>query len=411
MSIPPILEGPSEEIPSLEVREEVAERSSPTGALWVAAGLLTGMALSGLWLGLAALAALLSAPMPPPGLLLLGLLMGIGLFQEGIRITRGIPDALLPVPTPAAQVRMLSFLLILIGCGAVVERLAPDLPIVLLPLHAGIAVLGPLWWFNLLRQRLAASWSRRRTWWGLGLGGLAAPGLALLLEGVALVGLGLGLLIARLVVEGPDFIRRWFPMGFPPGAPPVVPTERLLGDPWVWAALLIGGAGLVPLIEELVKPLPAFLRARAPTAEGILYGALGGAGFAIAENLLNWTLGAPWALTALGRLGASALHVFNSALMGWAWGMLRQGRPGAGLGAYLLVVLLHSLWNAGALLLGIGFLTPLPDRVRVLIAPPVLIGMGAVGLAVLIGLGWALPALAGGEDPVEPSAWGSSQGG
>ncbi|WP_448591415.1 PrsW family glutamic-type intramembrane protease [Thermoflexus hugenholtzii] len=411
MSIPPILEGPSEEIPSLEVREEVAERSSPTGALWVAAGLLTGMALSGLWLGLAALAALLSAPMPPPGLLLLGLLMGIGLFQEGIRITRGIPDALLPVPTLAAQVRMLSFLLILIGCGAVVERLAPDLPIVLLPLHAGIAVLGPLWWFNLLRQRLAASWSRRRTWWGLGLGGLAAPGLALLLEGVALVGLGLGLLIARLVVEGPDFIRRWFPMGFPPGAPPVVPTERLLGDPWVWAALLIGGAGLVPLIEELVKPLPAFLRARAPTAEGILYGALGGAGFAIAENLLNWTLGAPWALTALGRLGASALHVFNSALMGWAWGMLRQGRPGAGLGAYLLVVLLHSLWNAGALLLGIGFLTPLPDRVRVLIAPPVLIGMGAVGLAVLIGLGWALPALAGGEDPVEPSAWGSSQGG
>jgi hypothetical protein len=411
MGIPPIPEDPSERYHSAEAREEVAERSSPTGALWVAAGLLTGVALGGLWLGLAALAALLSAPMPPPGLLLLGLLMGIGLFQEGLRITRGIPDALLPVPTLAAQVRMLSFLLILIGCGAVVERLAPDLPIVLLPLHAGIAVLGPLWWFNLLRQRLAASWSRRRTWWGLGLGGLAAPGLALLLEGMALVGLGLGLLIARLVVEGPDFIRRWFPMGFPPGAPPVVPTERLLGDPWVWAALLIGGAGLVPLIEEAVKPLPAFLRARAPTAEGILYGALGGTGFAIAENLLNWTLGAPWALTALGRLGASALHVFNSALMGWAWGMLRQGRPGAGLGAYLLVVLLHSLWNAGALLLGIGFLTPLPDRVRVLIAPPVLIGMGAVGLAVLIGLGWALPALAGGEDPVEPSAGGSSQGG
>ncbi len=411
MSILPIPEGPSEEIPSAEAREEVAERPSPTGALWVAAGLLTGVALGGLWLGLAALAALLGAPMPPPGLLLLGLLMGIGLFQEGIRITRGIPDALLPIPTRAAQVRMLAFLLILIGCGAVVERLAPDLPLVLLPLHAGIAVLGPLWWFNLLRQRLAASWSRRRTWWGLGLGGLAAPGLALLLEGVALVGLGLGLLMARLVVEGPDFIRRWFPMGFPSGAPPVVPTERLLGDPWVWAALLIGGAGLVPLIEEAVKPLPAFLRARAPTAEGILYGALGGAGFAIAENLLNWTLGAPWALTALGRLGASALHVFNSALMGWAWGMLRQGRPGAGLGAYLLVVLLHSLWNAGALLLGIGFLTPLPDRVRVLIAPPVLIGMGAVGLAVLIGLGWALPALAGGEDPVEPSAGGSSQGG
>jgi hypothetical protein len=411
MSILPIPEGPSEEIPSLEVREEVAERSSPTGALWVAAGLLTGVALGGLWLGLAALAALLSAPMPPPGLLLLGLLMGIGLFQEGIRITRGIPDALLPVPTLAAQVRMLSFLLILIGCGAVVERLAPDLPLVLLPLHAGIAVLGPLWWFNLLRQRLAVPWSRRRTWWGLGLGGLAAPALALLLEGMMLVGLGLGLLIARLVIEGPDFIRRWFPMGFSPGAPPVVNPERLFSDPWVWAGLLIGGAGLVPLIEEAVKPLPAFLRARAPTAEGILYGALGGAGFAIAENLLNWTLGAPWALTALGRLGASALHVFNSALMGWAWGMLRQGRPGAGLGAYLLVVLLHSLWNAGALLLGIGFLAPLPDQIRILSALPLLIGMGAVGLAVLIGLGWALPALAGGEDPVEPSAGGSSQGG
>jgi hypothetical protein len=411
MTIAPIPEGASEEIPSLEARKEVTERSSPTGLLWMAAGLLTGVALSGLWLGLAALAAPLAAPAPPPGILLLGLLMGVGLFQEGRRINRGMPDIPLPAPTGSAQAWAFALLLLLAGGGAVVGQLAPAAPWLTLPFHAGIAVLGPLWWFNLLRQRLSSPWSRRRTWWGLGLGSLAAPALVLFLEGIALAGLGLGLLVARLVVEGPDFVRRWFPTGLPPGTPPVVYLERLLEDPWIWVALLIGGAGLVPLIEEAVKPLPAFLRPRVSTADRILYGALGGAGFAIAENLLVWTPGAPWVLIALGRLAVSALHIFNSALMGWAWEMLRRGRPLGGLGAYLLVVLVHGLWNAGALLLGIGSLDPFPDQVRVLAAFPVLIGMGAVGLAVLLGLGWALPALAGGEDPVELSAGGSSRGG
>ncbi|MFN3928214.1 MAG: PrsW family glutamic-type intramembrane protease [Thermoflexus sp.] len=378
--------------------EESAEGVRHTGLLWMGAGAFAGGVLISLWLGLAVLAAKFQLPAPPPGLLALGLLVGGGLFQEGLRIARGEPDVSLLGAEAWALRRTLIFLLILVGCGAIAEALAPGLPLLILPFHIGVAALGPLWWFNLLRWRLHAPWTRREGWWGLGLGSLLVPALALFLEGIAIALLAFGFLIIRMIVEGPGFLEQWLSWAFPPEKLPELP-ERLTADPWVWIGVLIGAALLVPLIEEILKPLPAVLRIRdpqAPRTQAILYGALGGAGFALAENLLSWQLGTPWALMATGRLGATALHVFNGGLMGWAWSGLRQGRFLESTGAYLFAWLLHGLWNAGAIALSGALLAPLSEEARALVLPPALISMGIAMLMVLGGL-WQAWSMLGDE--------------
>lgn len=372
----------------------MAEAKQRAGLLGMGAGALAGGALISLWIGLAALAALSALPAPPPGWLALGLWMGGGLFREGWRMTRGEPDAPLPGVEAGALGRTFILLALLIGCGAAAERWAPGLPWLILPFQIAVAVLGPLGWFNLLRWRLRAPCSRRTQWWGLGLGGLLAPALALLPEGIALGGLALGLLILRVVLEGPGFLSRWLSGGLPPRG--LMLAESLWADPWIWMGILIGVVLLVPFIEEALKPIPAILRARDPRtlpSELILYGALGGAGFALAENLLNWPLGGMWAPTAVGRLGATALHVFNGGLMGWAWSSLRRGHALEAVGAYLLAGLLHGLWNAGAVTVNGAWIALLPVEARALILPPALLGMGIVLLTVIGGLWWALPML------------------
>ncbi len=376
------------------LRPSVSEAERRAGLLWMGAGVLAGGLLISLWTGLAALAALFALPAPPPGWLVLGLLMGGGLFREGWRMTQGEPDAPLPGAEASALGRTFILLMILIGCGAVAERWAPHLPLFILPFQIAVAVLGPLAWFNLLRWRLRAPCSRRTGWWGLSLGSLLTPALALVPEGLTLGGLALGLVILRVILEGPGFLTRWLPGGFPP--PERLLSESLLADPWIWVGILIGTVLLVPFIEEALKPLPAILRVRDPRlspSEMILYGALGGAGFALAENLLNGSLGGMWAPTAVGRLGATALHVWNGGLMGWAWGGLRRGRVLEAIGAYLLAGLLHGLWNAGAVALGGALAAPLSVEARALILPPALAGMGIAMLMVIGGLWWALPML------------------
>lgn len=396
--------------PSLESSElvfspgmkEVPAALRRAGVLWMAAGALAGGLLVSLGIGLTVLAAVFRMPPPAPGLLVLGLLVGGGLFREGLRMARGEPDAPLSEAHPRALVRTLALIGVLIGSGAAAEALAPELSLLILPFHIGVAVLGPWGWFNFLRWRLGLPWSRRAGWWGVGLGSLLVPALALFFEGIAVLMLTLGLVFVRLIVEGPAFLEQWIPRSLPPE----VPSEeflrgwmgRLTADPWVWIGILIGAAVVVPAIEEAWKALPAALRIRERgEASGslILYGAAGGAGFALAENLLNWGWGIPWAPTAIGRLGATALHVFNGGWMGWAWSRIRQGHLAAGVGAYFAAWLLHGLWNAGAVALGGLSLAPLPSGARVLLVLSALCSLGlTMGMAVG-GLGWLLPALGG----------------
>jgi hypothetical protein len=106
-----------------------------------------------------------------------------------------------------------------------------------------------------------------------------------------------------------------------------------------------------------------------------------GSGFAIAEGLFNSAASWPfWAVIALLRVGATAMHISTAGVtgLGWAWTLMRR-RPGSILAAYLASVTLHGLWNGLTVLMLISSLW--------IMAEPGAAGpMAAAGLGVAIGL-------------------------
>ncbi|NPV85485.1 MAG: PrsW family intramembrane metalloprotease [Anaerolineae bacterium] len=131
-----------------------------------------------------------------------------------------------------------------------------------------------------------------------------------------------------------------------------------LQQPGVLFAILAIGAGLVPVIEELLKPLalwPLIHRIKSPQ-EGFRVGILCGAAFALFESMgiMTTTAMGNWAMLAIARAGTGLLHIVTTGLVGWglasAWQREQYLRLGS---AFLLAVVLHSVWNIFGLLIGL----------------------------------------------------------
>jgi len=166
-----------------------------------------------------------------------------------------------------------------------------------------------------------------------------------------------------------------------------------LARPLVVFSVFTFMAVLVPLIEELIKPIGVWLLAgRLLTpAEGFATGVLSGAGFALAESLALASQAQDWAYVIFARMGTSAIHILAAGLTGWALvSALRQGRY-LRLGVtYLGAVLLHGLWNALTILtVSADLVGPLGHAGLTWLAPASQLapyGLTALGLAALFGL-------------------------
>lgn len=162
----------------------------------------------------------------------------------------------------------------------------------------------------------------------------------------------------------------------------------LLTRPGVIAVALIYFALIVPLVEELIKPLGVWLfanRLRSP-AQGFALGALSGAGYALIESLGVSAQTADWASLLLSRIGTGILHITASALMGGAIVFaVRERRYFRLFRTYLASVSLHGLWNALAILYTFSTLTEFTGRQGFLagIQLPVSIGMGLLAVVML----------------------------
>ena len=124
------------------------------------------------------------------------------------------------------------------------------------------------------------------------------------------------------------------------------------------AGVLAFMAGIVPVVEELLKPAALWLLAgkRMTPAQGFVGGLLCGGVFALMETLGN--LSAPaeelWLVLVATRAGTGLLHMTASGLVGWGLASaLGQGRYLRLVGAFFSASLLHSLWNVAALAMGI----------------------------------------------------------
>jgi len=118
-------------------------------------------------------------------------------------------------------------------------------------------------------------------------------------------------------------------------------------------------SGIIPLIEEIMKPIALWSLAgrKISPQEGFVGGLLCGAGFAIMENLLYFQIvvtSEEWLFVSLGRIGTAVLHMLASGLIGW--GLARTWCEGK----WLLLIattlgsfFLHGIWNAFALFSGV----------------------------------------------------------
>jgi hypothetical protein len=113
-------------------------------------------------------------------------------------------------------------------------------------------------------------------------------------------------------------------------------------------------AGLIPIIEEIVKQIPVWLLAwhKLSPRAGLLVGALGGAGFALTESLMTITAlsgSEQWLYQIIGRSGAGLMHICTGAIGGWGLTSAMQGKIYTkALLAYLVTIFIHGVWNATA---------------------------------------------------------------
>lgn len=193
-----------------------------------------------------------------------------------------------------------------------------------------------------------AGLSRLRAWGHFMSGAWLSVGLAIVAEVIVVVILAI-IIFAVLASVDPaqaqELIRllRSARNGFDEQA-----LTGLLLRPWVIVTAYLVVSLLIPMIEEALKPIGVVIligQKPAPAA-AFMGGLLGGLGFAVLESLSNLVnIQDPWIVLVVARLGTLVMHGFTSALVGWGWGQLAQGKPLRLLLAYFGAVTLHGLWN------------------------------------------------------------------
>ena len=237
--------------------------------------------------------------------------------------------------------------------------------LVLPPLQV-LAVAIPLWWFVEVGRSRLPQGSAQRGWGVFTLGMVMGPTLAIIAEIVLIV--ALIIVFAIWVSTQPALVSELMQLaeglrGLDPQSPRVMEMlTPYLERPGVVAALAAVTAGLVPLLEELVKPLPVLALAlwrKIPPVEGFAAGLVSGAAFGLIESLgmaVNLQ-GSDWAPVLATRVGTGLLHIVTTGLVGWGIASaLRERRWLRLLLTFAAAVILHGLWNLMAVLVGVSTL-------------------------------------------------------
>jgi RsiW-degrading membrane proteinase PrsW (M82 family) len=177
--------------------------------------------------------------------------------------------------------------------------------------------------------------------------------------------------------------------------------------PGVIVTALFYVAFLIPLIEELFKPLAVWLFARSieTPAQGFALGLISGAAFALIESLNAGADGSSsWSMVVSVRAGTSLLHITASGLVGWGIvSAFREKKILRLLGAYLCSVTIHGIWNACAVAAGVSAVAGTLGKPEWLftIAPAAVCGMVVLGLGMFVVLIAANQRLRTSNDPAK----------
>lgn len=256
------------------------------------------------------------------------------------------------------------------------------------PLVLAVTVL-PLWWYIEIGRRGLSLTSPAQGWGVISFSLMVTVQVILVLE---LVVLGVALLIAGAYISSqPEFASQLAELQRMLANDNVDPQaivdlfNGLAQRPGVIFGLLVLAAGVVPLIEELFKPLAVWLLAgdRLTPAQGFYAGMLSGACFALWENLTALSASGDGSGTTIviARVGTGLLHIVTAGLVSWGMTSFWQSRRywGRMIGMYILAVAMHGLWNASGVLTGVAPMLQFP-----LEAAPLTQAVETGGIVVLV---------------------------
>lgn len=266
----------------------------------------------------------------------------------------------------------------------------------LLPPIQILSVALPLFFlFELGRSKLTADGSQRS--WGLVSFGLVITQPVVMVVEVILIGMA-GVFMLLWVSTQPELMDELIRLGQRLMNTQMDPTflERVMVSyfqrPKVIYAILAVGAGLVPIVEELLKPLAiwVFFGRRFSPSEGFVMGLAAGGTFALLESLgmLASSVDVSLVGVVIGRLGTGLLHITTTALVGWGLGIAWECGKYLKLGVtFFLAISLHGIWNLFGLLVGLA--PYLPEQSLALrlgtIAPLALTVLAMTLLLIMIG--------------------------
>lgn len=340
------------------------------------------------------------------GLVALGLGIGVPLVLQGWTGWRENPSR--PFNPPRAWWLWLALgptFVLLVALGVAIGWLpqAIDLPVspvpitwtqalLLAPIHVlamsilSLAALGLVGWG--LR---GTGGTRRDVVVGIAGGGCLGMGISMVAE--ILVIIAIVIVVMVVVILTPGSVDRLYElskdMRDPAWQQDASNMMNLLLSPVVIASLFGLLCVVIPLLEEAFKTLASGVIGywvRPYPGRAFLWGVAAGAGFALAENLLNGAAGSAesWAPVAVARVGTTAMHCLASGILGWGWGQLwTERRPLRLLGAYAASVTLHGLWNATAVSITYAGMMVLIQGEAIWTSIP---GLVAVVIVAIIGL-------------------------
>jgi PrsW family intramembrane metalloprotease len=230
----------------------------------------------------------------------------------------------------------------------------PDLSWFLLPPLHVLAIGLPVYWLVYLAVRNLPLGHPQRSWGVLGSGLLLGPAFILVLEIGALLAYALIAILALMsqpnAIDQLNALLQHLQMT-PDAAPDLMMNffQPYITRPAVILGVFSFAAVVVPLIEELFKPIGVWLlagRGLTPAA-GFAAGAISGAGYALFESLSLAVNGTSWVFVVVARFGTDIIHILTAGLTGWALALAWRQRRYLRLAVtYLCAVAIHGLWNA-----------------------------------------------------------------
>ncbi len=302
----------------------------------------------------------------------------------------------LPTPLPFSGIHLVfiaAVFIVVVLLGAGIGSLENKwLSFFFIPVLNLLAISTPILFILTLGGNGLEFGPRWRTWGALGISLTAGPVLMFILEMLALA--FLVILAIIFIASNPNMTTELLQL-----AERIQSTKneelilKMLA-PYIANPVTIAGiVGLlsliVPIIEELFKPLAVWLFARSieKPSHGFMLGMLGGAAFALTESLnVSGDGTIAWVGIVSVRAATSLLHVTTAGMMGFAIVLaFKEKRIAQLFGTYAAAILIHGLWNAGAVSAGVSSLGELIGKPQwaTTYLPVVFCFLMALGISIL----------------------------